>query len=153
MSSPTTIKDSKLQLVPTGGSKTASFDGRGGGGDDGGMEHRLSEVEKAIVRLDSRSDLILSRLDSVNDRITDMAGRVSNFKWQILAAAVAIFLAVIGMGVAIQQMTVATFQAAAQASSEAKGSLTVQPAQPTIVVVPQGTQVAPPQPTTTPAPK
>lgn len=50
---------SELRLVPQPSTATDEsvkrppFDGRGGGGDDGDMERRLSEVEKAIVRIDA----------------------------------------------------------------------------------------------------
>ena len=38
---------------------------------------------------------------------------VGNFKWWVIAQIVAALLTIIGTGIAIQQMTVATFQAAA----------------------------------------
>ena len=104
----------------------------------GPMEARLSEVEKSVVRIDGR-------LDAINVKLDLIASSVSSWKWQLLAAVVAIGVTVFGTSFAIQQMTVATFQAAA-----AQTQPPAQP-QPTVIVLPAGAQVVPP-PAPAPAP-
>lgn len=90
----------------------ARFDTAGGGGDDGGMEHRLNEVEKSIVRLDAN-------VGHIQQMLVRMDHGISGFKWQVLAAAVALLAASGGLLFSVQQMTVSTFQAAA-ATADAK---------------------------------
>lgn len=97
------------------------------------MEQRVGELEKAVVRIDGRLDGVNVRLDAVLDKLNGIQDSVKNFKWQVLAAAIAIMLAAFGMLFTVQQMTVSTFQAAGQ-SQQAPA-----PAQPpTIIVVPSG---------------
>lgn len=107
----------------------------------GPVEARLSEVEKSVIRIDGR-------LDAINVKLDIIASNVSSWKWQLLAAVVAIGVTVFGTSFAIQQMTVATFQAAAaQAQPPAQ-------TQPTIIMLPSGAQVVPPSPIAAPsAPK
>lgn len=52
------------------------------------------------------------RLTQVEIKLEHIAHDVGQFKWFLLGAALTMILAVIGTGIAIQQMTVATFQAA-----------------------------------------
>lgn len=121
--------DTTLAEAP-GEGNSPPIDPPGGGGDDGRMEARLSEVEKAIIAISGRLDRIGDRLDTISGSVNEVKGSVSGFKWQVFAAAIAVILAVVATGVSIQQMTVSTFQAAGQAG-ESKT-----PGQPTIIVVP-----------------
>lgn len=98
-----------------------SFDGGNGGGDNGGME-----LTERVAHLETGMTEVKTRLDRVEVRLEHIEREVSNTKWWILGQIVAGLLTVIGTGIAIQQMTVATFQAAgAQAA----------PAQPTPIVI------------------
>jgi len=80
------------------------------------------------------------RLTQVEIKLEHIAHDVGQFKWFLLGAALTMILAVIGTGIAIQQMTVATFQAAgAQANPP-------QPAAPPIIInVPPALPAAAPQ--------
>lgn len=73
------------------------------------METRISSIETKISDMDSRFIRVETTMSHV-DR------EVSQFKWWLAGSAVAIILAVVGSvlgtGIAIQQMTVSTFQAA-----------------------------------------
>lgn len=106
----------------SGGVSTAGpMPGGGDGGNIPPMEYaqRLDQLDTRLIRVESRLDHV--------DR------EVSNLKWWLLGSVLTIVLTtigtVIGTGVGIQQMTVATFQAASQATQP-------QP-QPTVIVVPQ----------------
>lgn len=103
--------------------------GQGGsdGGDNGRVEARLSEVEKAIVRIDGRFDLLFHRMD-------EMADGIKNLRWWIAGALLSIILAVIATAIGIQQMTVATFQSAAAETRAQQPPAS--PAAPTVIVLP-----------------
>ncbi len=79
----------------------------------------------------ARLDRLDARLSGVEGKLTHIDAEVSNTKWWLLGSVVTILLTtvgtVIGTSIGIQQMTVATFQAAGQQ----------QAAQPTVIVVPQ----------------
>lgn len=108
--------------------KRPSFDGGSGGGDNGGMEFtaRIANLETGLTEVKTRLDGVETRLDRVEVRLEHIDREVTNTKWWILGQIVTGLLTVIGTGIAIQQMTVATFQAAgAQAA----------PAQPTPIVI------------------
>lgn len=104
----------------------------GNGGDNGDMEQRLAAVEEAVARMDGQ--------------LTHIDREVSQTKWWVAGSALTIILAmvatVLGTGIAIQQMTVATFQGAAQQQKDAQP----QPLQPPpiIINVPNAPQPAPP---------
>lgn len=106
-------------------------DGGRGGGDDG----TIPPMDHA-----ARLDQFDSRLTRVESKLEHVDREVSNLKWWLLGSVLTIVLTtigtVIGTGVGIQQMTVATFQAAGQAAQA--------PAQPTVIVIPQ--TPAPPTP-------
>lgn len=111
-------------------------DGGGHGPYDGGMEQRVAALEGFASDAKEKLTRIETKLEHIEKE-------VSNFKWWVVAQIAAGFIAVIGTGVAIQQMTVATFQAAgAQASPP-------QQAQPPIIINVPGGQAAAaaPQPT------
>lgn len=79
------------------------------GKENEGMEDRLTRLEAFAEDAKGRMTRVETKLDHIGQE-------VSNFKWWAAGSAVAIILAVIGAvlgtGVAIQQMTVSTFQAA-----------------------------------------
>ncbi len=79
----------------------------------------------------ARLDRLDARLNGVDAKLEHIKTEVSNTKWWLIGSVVTILLTtaatVIGTGIGIQQMTVATFQAAGQQ----------QAAQPTVIVVPQ----------------
>lgn len=92
-----------------------SLDATGGGGDHGDMnEARLVQIE--------------TKLDHIERE-------VGHVKWWIVAQIAAGFVTVVGTGIAIQQMTVATFQAANQMSTPAPAAAT-SAAPPIIINIP-----------------
>lgn len=82
--------------------------------DNAGMEltNRVAHLETGMTEVKTRLDSMQSRLDRVEVRLEHIEREVSNTKWWILGQIVAGLLTVVGTGIAIQQMTVATFQAA-----------------------------------------
>lgn len=80
------------------------------------MDARLTKLEDFAVEARERLARVETKLDHVDKE-------VSQVKWWILAQIVAAFATVLGTGIAIQQMTVATFQAAgAQANPPAQAA-------------------------------
>lgn len=88
-------------------------DGSGGGGDNGDMD------ATRIDKLESFAERTGERLTRVEEKLDFVAKEVGQFKWWIVGQIAALFLAVIGTGIATQQMTVATFQGAAQVAKDA----------------------------------
>ena len=105
------------------------FAGSGGSGNNGGMESRVAKLEDFAIETRERLARVETKLDHINTE-------VSNFKWWVIAQIVAGLLAVLGTGIAIQQMTVASFQGAAQVAKDAAPAAPAQ--QPIIINVPQG---------------
>ncbi len=93
---------------PPGGTKPPEGGG-GGTGDNGGVEQRVANLETFAADAKER----LTRVETKLDHIEREVGQV---KWWIVAQIIAGVLAVLGTGVAIQQMTVATFEAAGKAN-------------------------------------
>lgn len=129
----------------------SSGGGNGDGGDNGGMELNqrvanletgMTEVKTRLAGVEHRLDGVEQRLDRVEVKLEHIDREVSNFKWWVLAQIITALLTVIGTGVAIQQMTVATFQAAAQ--QPAPPTPAAQP--PIIINVPAAVPAAPPKP-------
>ncbi|EPD35873.1 hypothetical protein HMPREF9702_05780 [Delftia acidovorans CCUG 15835] len=90
------------------------------------MEHRLAQLE-------AFADDAKQRLVRVETKLDHIDKEVGQVKWWIVAQMVAGMLAVVGTGIAIQQMTVSTFQAAgAQAAQPAPPQMQ----QPIIINVP-----------------
>lgn len=77
-------------------------------------------MDDRIERLEQFAGETRDRLARVETKLDHIDREVSQFKWwvagSVVALAVTMFATVWGMGVAIQQMTVSTFQAAAQAA-------------------------------------
>ncbi|WP_245573564.1 hypothetical protein [Curvibacter lanceolatus] len=119
-------------------------DGDGHGPYDDGMQQRVAALEGFAS--DAKE-----KLTRIETKLEHLEKEVSTTKWWVAGSTVTIVLtmiaAVLGTGVAIQQMTVATFQAAgAQASPP-------QPAQPPIIInVPGAPAAAPVAPSATTAP-
>lgn len=119
-------------------------DGDGHGPYDGDMEQRVAALEGFAS--DAKD-----KLTRIETKLEHLEKEVSTTKWWVAGSTVTIVLtmiaAVLGTGVAIQQMTVATFQAAgAQANP-------TQPAQPPIIInVPGAPAAAPAAPSTTTTP-
>ena len=96
--------------------------------DNHGMEARIAKIENRLDQVDNRLTRVEVNLEHIDKE-------VSNFKWWVIAQIAAGLLAVLGTGIAIQQMTVAAFQGAAQVAKDAAPA----PAQPPIIInVPQG---------------
>lgn len=80
----------------------------------------------------ARLDAMDGRLTRVELKLDLIEHEVSGLKWWLLGSVITIIITVIatvvGTGIGIQQMTVATFQAAAQPAQPAP--------QPTVIVVP-----------------
>lgn len=72
--------------------------------DNGDMEARFAK------RIETRLDQVDDRLTRVEVKLDHIDKEVSNFKWWVIAQIAAGLLAVLGTGIAIQQMTVASFQ-------------------------------------------
>lgn len=122
---------------PPGPPSGPPVDRSGPADEDGPMEKRLSAVEHAVIRIDGR-------LGHIDSRLNHIEHEVSQTKWWVAGSTLTILLAmvatVLGTGVAIQQMTVATFQGAAQQQKDVQP----QPAQlpPIIINVPAAAQPA-----------
>lgn len=94
-----------------------------------------------IDKLESFAERTGERLTRVEEKLDHVLKEVGQFKWWLVGAILTIILTVFGTGVAIQQMTVATFQAAgAQANPPA-------PAAPPIIINVPGAAPAPATPT------
>lgn len=97
-------------------------------------------MEARIARLEDFAQDTRERLARVETKLDHIEKEVSNFKWWVVAQIVAALLTVVGTGVAIQQMTVATFQAAGQQSQQGPA-----PQQPPIIInVPGAVPAQPP---------
>lgn len=88
--------------------------------DNDPMEARVTAIENRLDRMDER----LTRVEVKIDHIEKEVGQT---KWWILGQIVAGLLAVLGTGIAIQQMTVTTFQAAGQDRAAQTPAQAVQP--------------------------
>ena len=75
------------------------------------LDAKLQLIE---AKMDARLASIEGKFDLLFYRMDEMGKGVSNLKWWILGAALSIVVAAVATGVGIQQMTVTTFQAAAQ---------------------------------------
>lgn len=106
--------------------KPLSPSGGGDGGNIEPMEARLNEVEKAIIRIDGR----LEHVDEKFDRVLSGLKDVKTLGW---GAMLTIILATIGTGIGIQQMTVASFQAAAELAAKNSPPAPAQVPAPTII--------------------
>lgn len=100
------------------------------------MEQRLKDLETFAFDANGRLARIETKLDHVDKE-------VSQIKWWIVAQIAALFLAVVGTGIAVQQMTVATFQGAAQVSKDSAPAAPAQQ-QPIIINVPAAAPAAKP---------
>jgi hypothetical protein len=125
--------DKVLKLVPPTGKL----------GKSGGPPHN-EEMEHRLAQLEAFADDAKQRLVRVETKLDHIDKEVGQVKWWIVAQMVAGMLAVVGTGIAIQQMTVSTFQAAgAQAAQPAPPQMQ----QPIIINVPPASpaQAAPQQ--------
>jgi len=100
---------------------------RRGQNDGGPPEPPEMDYATRISSLESFAADARERTVRVETKIDHIGTEVSQMKWWFLGTIVTMIVTVLGTSVAIQQMTVATFQAAGQAQ---------QPAQPTVIVVP-----------------
>lgn len=98
------------------------FDPPSGGSDNGGME-----LTERVAHLETDMKDVRERMARVETTLNHIEREVSSTKWWILGQIVAGLLTVIGTGIAIQQMTVATFQAAgAQAAPTQPAPIVIQ---------------------------
>jgi len=98
---------------------------------DAEMDARVAKLEDFAGETRERLARVEVKLDHMESKLDHIATDVGQFKWWALGSVVAVVLAVIGTGFAIQQMTVQTFQAAGQ-----------QPQQPIIINVPSAEKPA-----------
>lgn len=90
--------------------------------DNGGME-----LTERVAHLETGMSEVKTRLDRVEVKLEHIDREVANIKWWVLGQIVAGLLTVIGTGIAIQQMTVSTFQAAgAQAAPTQPAPIVIQ---------------------------
>ncbi len=113
--------------------RNAKVDPPSGGSDNGGMEARVAKLEDFAQ--DTRE-----RLARVETTLGHIEKEVSQTKWWLIGTTLTVILTVvatvIGTGIGIQQMTVTTFQAAAdQKTKEPPAPATALP--PIIINVPQ----------------
>lgn len=80
--------------------------------DGGGPPHNGDMDATRIDKLESFAERTGERLTRVEEKLDHVLKEVGQFKWWLVGAILTIILTVFGTGVAIQQMTVATFQAA-----------------------------------------
>lgn len=98
------------------------IDQPGGGGDNSDME-----LTERVSNLETDMKDVRERMARVETTLNHIDREVSSTKWWILGQIVAGLLTVIGTGIAIQQMTVATFQAAgAQAAPTQPAPIVIQ---------------------------
>lgn len=119
----------------------SSMDGGGGPPHNDVMEQRLTKLEAFADDAKQRLVRVEAKLDHVDKE-------VSQVKWWIVAQIAAGMLAVLGTGIAIQQMTVSTFQAA---GAQAAQPVPPQAPQPIIINVPPASP-SPAAPQQQPAP-
>ena len=93
-----------------------------GGGNMDGMEDRLRTLETTVARMEERFE---ERFDRVLDRLSELRSDVKNLHWWFLGAVLTILVTVIALAFSVQQMTVATFQAAAQQPSAAPAPIVI----------------------------
>ncbi|WP_428141365.1 hypothetical protein [Delftia acidovorans] len=116
----------------------------GGLGKSGGPPHN-EEMEHRLAQLEAFADDAKQRLVRVETKLDHIDKEVGQVKWWIVAQMVAGMLAVVGTGIAIQQMTVSTFQAA---GAQAAPPSPPQTQPPIIINVPPASAApAPQQPT------
>ena len=126
--------------------------GAGGGGQPPSSTARpVDEYDdddmSRIERLEQFASATGERLARIETKLDQVVHDVGQWKWFMLGAVVTIVLAVLGTGIGIQQMTVATFQGAAEQQQRTLGASPTQQ-QPIIINVPAP---ATPQPTSGPA--
>ena len=85
---------------------------------DGDMDARVAKLEDFAGETRERLARVEVKLDHMESKLDHIASDVGQFKWWALGSVVAVVLAVIGTGFAIQQMTVQTFQAAGQQAQQ-----------------------------------
>lgn len=110
-----------------------------GTSNSGGPPHN-GEMDSRVTKLEDFAKSTGERMARVETKLDHIDKEVGQFKWWVLAQIVASLLAVMGTGIAIQQMTVATFQGAAQVAKDAAPAAATAP-QPIIINAP-----APPAP-------
>lgn len=124
----------ELIVFPKGPTESSG----GGTGNSGDPPHN-EDVEHRVGKLEEFAQEARERLVRVETKLDHIDKEVSQFKWWVAGSAIAIVLAmiaaVLGTGVAIQQMTVASFQGAAQVAKDAAPAAPQQPA-PIIIQVP-----------------
>lgn len=128
-----------FHLVTNGSTESETIDPPGGGGDDGGMGPRITALEGVVAALSEQMNVIAPKVEHI-DR------EVSNFKWWGLGAILTLVITLIGTALTVQQMTVTTFQAAAQQATPQppQAQHQVQPIIIQIPAVPEKSEKAPP---------
>ena len=102
----------------------------------GGQPPDNGDMEARFAKIETRLDQVDDRLTRVEVKLEHIDKEVSNFKWWVIAQIAAGLLAVLGTGIAIQQMTVASFQGAAQVAKDAAPAAQSSP-QPIVITIPQ----------------
>lgn len=116
------------RVTPLFGAGQGSRSSHGGGdsGDNGGMDAYVTkeDLRAQLAPIATATATIVQRMDGIEKKASDL-------KWWAIGTGLTIVLAVYGANIGIQQMTVATFQAAAQQAQP-----TSQPLPPIIINVP-----------------
>lgn len=110
--------------------------------DSGGEPPDNGDMGARIEKLESFAERTGERLTRLEEKLDYLIKEVGQFKWWLVATLSAIIFTVIGTSVGIQQMTVATFQAAAQQAGQSQA-----PSQPPNIII----NVPPTQPASQPS--
>jgi len=103
--------------------------------DNAPMDHvPRPELDAKLEAIEARMDARLARIEAAAEGIQRDVDKMGNLKQQVWGAALTIILAVVGVVIGIQQMTVSTFQAASQQPTTS----------PVIIQMPQGAVSAQP---------
>lgn len=95
--------------------------------DNGPMESRVAKLEEFAGDCRER----LARIETKLDQVSHDTGQ---FKWFMLGAVLTILLTVVATSIAIQQMTVSTFQAAGDHAEKTSAAVAQPAALPPIII-------------------
>lgn len=111
------------------------IDGQGGGGHDGGMppDDRFDRIESRLGSVETKVEAIGVTIAHIEQQLEKLDGLKTHMWMGVLTIA----LTVLAMSIAIQQMTVSTFQGAAEVA-RASQPKDPPPAPPIIINVPAG---------------
>lgn len=111
---------------PADGGSDDHGGGKGGGGTIDGMEPRFAAIEGRLSVVEDRLTRVEVKLDHMDGRLGEIKQELGQMKWWFIGTILTIVLTVLGTGIGIQQMTVTTFQAAAQQGQQPPAPIVIQ---------------------------